>query len=58
MRDQKPEVRNRLREKQDMDAEMEKAIEAAIAEFQPQFDSGTESAPASESAATEEAVTV
>ncbi len=44
MRDQKPEVREMLVEKNDMNDEIAEALEAAIAEFQPQFAGTTQSA--------------
>ena len=37
MRDQKPEVRAKIEETKDLDAETEKALVAAIGEFQLQF---------------------
>jgi hypothetical protein len=37
MRDQKPEVRNALSEKKDLDDDITRQVEASIAEFQPQF---------------------
>ena len=58
MTDQKPEVRQALEEKMDMSDETVEAIEASIAEFQPQF-AGRSGGSAAQQATTEqEAVTV
>jgi len=47
MKDQKPEVRNELLEKNDLDDELIEKIEASLAEFNTQFHGGTPLASAS-----------
>jgi len=44
MQDQKPEVRDELGEKLDLDDSLTEAIEASLAEFKTQYESGAQMA--------------
>ena len=56
MRDQKPEVRDAIHEKQDLDDELTTQIDASIAEFKMQYDASNATQPEQTDAAAEPAL--
>jgi F-type H+-transporting ATPase subunit alpha len=56
MRDQKPEVRDAINEKQDLDDELTTQIDSSIAEFKMQYDAGSATQPEQTDVAAEPAL--
>jgi F-type H+-transporting ATPase subunit alpha len=56
MRDQKPEVRDAIHEKQDLDDELTTQIDASIAEFKMQYDASSARQPVQTDVAAEPAL--